>query len=97
MQPTGRARVVPDMKRPHPALRAAILVGAVACLGLAMCAHSRAPHVASPANPAVPSKPQQAGEQAGGEGTPMKLEEGKMGKREEAGHFSATKAPGPLY
>ena len=82
------------MKRPPPAVRVAVLIAAVACLGLTMCARTQKP----PPNPPVqqhqqqaqPAKPQQPPPQA------PALEEGDMAKRKPT-YFPATKAPGGMY
>ncbi|HEU0037552.1 MAG TPA: hypothetical protein VFQ53_43375 [Kofleriaceae bacterium] len=88
------------MKRPPPALRIAILVAAVACLGLAMCARSKPAPTNPPASqvqqaPTPETQPSNE-EQNGGSGTEMKREEGKMGKQPRES-FPATKAPGMMY
>jgi hypothetical protein len=71
------------MKRPPPGLRVAILVAAVACLGLTMCARTAKP----PPPPA--NKPAQQQQQ------PAKPEEGQMAKQKPT-YFPATKAPGGI-
>ena len=74
----------------------AVLVAAVACLGLTMCARTQKP----PPNP-PPQQQQQQQQQAGSDcgggcGTPMQLEEGDMAKRKPT-YFPASKAPGGMY
>lgn len=73
------------MKRPPPGLRVAILVAAVACLGLAMCARTAKP---PPPPPAPPAASKQA--------APEQREEGTMSKQKPT-YFPATKAPGGMY
>jgi len=84
-------------RRPRPALRVVILIAAIACLGLAMCARTRPPQPNPPATPAIQSAPNtpDGPEQGGGTGT-QQLEEGKL-KDRERDRFPATKAPGRLY
>jgi hypothetical protein len=91
-QPRAESGHDRDVTRPHPTLRVAILVAAVACLGLAMCARSR-PTQTAPTQQAPTQAPQTP--QQPGSATPQ-LEEGKMGK-EEPERFPATKAPGRMY
>jgi hypothetical protein len=81
------------MKRPPVPLRIAILVAAVACLGLAMCGRSKQ---APPAQP--PTNTQQSPDPAAGSApdpapatAPAETEKPKLDP------FPATKAPGRLY
>jgi len=69
----------------------AVLVGAVACLGLTMCARTQKP-------PPQQSRPQQAQPQPQPNPPPQApaLEEGDMAKRKPT-YFPATKAPGGMY
>ena len=91
--PMGSPRHARGMKRPPLPVRIAILVAALALLGLAMCARSKPP--AQPA--ANPPTQAPSAEDNGGSGTPQKVEEeGDMSKR-KPNHFPATKAPGPIY
>lgn len=90
-------------ERPPLTIRVFVLIAAIACLGLAMCAYSerskpaekpvetqQAPE-ATPSNTAA--KPAAQPQQQAPQPPPQKLEEGKMGK-EKPRYFPATKAPG---
>jgi len=89
------------VKRPSPPLRVAILIAAIACLGLAMC-HRTKPQPTQPATAPANQAPlpqntaPAAPEEGGSSGTPMKIEEGKT-KDAPRESFPATKAPGRLY
>lgn len=79
------------MTRPRAAIRIAVLVAAVACLGLAMCARTR-PVANAPANPtqAAPQPVPQTQPQTQQAPQPPP-------PRDEPRTFPATKAPGRLY
>lgn len=76
------------MKRPPPSLRVAILIAAVACLGLAMCART-------PSSSTTPPPPANAGPQAPEPAAPPDAAPEPATPRIDS--FPATKAPGRLY
>jgi flagellar basal body L-ring protein FlgH len=77
-------------ERPPLTLRVFVLIAAIACLGLAMCAYSEHSKPPNPPAPPQQAQPQQAPPQ---QPQPQKPEEGKMSK-EKPRYFPATKAPG---
>jgi hypothetical protein len=83
------------MKRPPAGVRVAVLVAAVACLGLTMCARTQKPPPNPPAQQQVQGS-DGSGSCEGGCGTQMQLEEGDMAKRKPT-YFPASKAPGGMY
>jgi len=84
------------MKRPPPALRVAILVAAVACLGLTMCARNRPPLPPQQPQQQVQQPQQQQPQPPPQQTAPPAQEEGNMAKQKPT-YFPATKAPGGFY
>jgi hypothetical protein len=81
------------MKRPPVPLRIAILVAAVACLGLAMCGRSKQQPPAQP-----PANTQQANPPAGSDqGSAPATPTADPDVKPKLDPFPATKAPGRLY
>ena len=82
------------MSRPPAPLRVFILIAAVACLGLAMCAHSQPPQ--APANTAAqPQQPAQVPAQ-----TPAPADAAappQQAAKPRPEYFAPTKAPSRLY
>ena len=83
--------------RPPAPLRLTILVAAITCLGLTMCARTKqaSSPPAAPANVANPA-PASPDAHPPGTGVRMELEEGVMGKKQPE-YLPATKAPPGLY
>lgn len=81
------------MRRPPAPLRVFILIAAVACLGLAMCAHSQPPR--APANTAQPQPPPQAPAQTQAPADAAAPPPQAANPRPE--YFAPTKAPSRLY
>lgn len=77
--------------RPRRPLRVAVLIAAVACLGLTMCVRSEKKHA-----PAKPVPNTQQGQTQEPPPEPAKPEEGDMSKS-KPDYFPATKAPGGFY
>jgi hypothetical protein len=82
-------------KRPPPTLRIAIVIAAVACLGLAMCARSKPQTTPQAAPPPAQANPPTQQAPDDNSNAPPPIETGKGKKGED--HFPATKAPGRLY
>jgi hypothetical protein len=80
-----------DLRPPGRPLRIAILIAAVACLGLTMCVSSE--HKRPPAKPTPPA--QAAPQPQAKPQDQQKYEEGKM--KEDSRYFNASKAPGAMY
>jgi hypothetical protein len=70
----------PD-RRPPRLVRALVLVGAIACLGLAMCAHADHAPKTAPTNASAKGAPPDA--------APTRAN--------DPAYFPATKAAGPIY
>ena len=73
------------MRRPSAPVRVFILVAAVACLGLAMCAHSQQP---APATNTIQAPQAQTAQPPDAAPAPPPA---------KPTYFNATKAPGGLY
>jgi hypothetical protein len=89
------------VKRPPPTVRAAVLVAAIACLGLAMCTHAdRGRDTSFPATKAPsqlyapPQTPRQAPQQATQRAAPP---DAPVRDESRSDYFPATKAPSRLY
>ena len=80
--------------RPPISVRIGVLVAAVACLGLAMCAHSEHAKPNPPANAQPQAAPQQAAPQPQ-QAAPQPQQAAKPEPKPE--YFPATKAAGPIY
>jgi len=74
----------------------AVLVAAVACLGLTMCARTQKPPPPKQTQTQTQTQQQPPPQASDPNGAPMQVEEGDMAKRKPT-YFPASKAPGGMY
>jgi hypothetical protein len=79
-----------DLRAPRRPVRIAILIAAIACLGLTMCVRSEQKHAPAKPSPPAQAAPQQAPNTPAQQQTPAKPER-------DPRYFNATKAPGGMY